>query len=149
MGQHQKAVEQICNNRYIDVAIDTVYGYVTQPDRWHEWHPTSLSAETGVSGSLPAGHRFTEVMDLLGLQIPMSYRVLVAHRPDEFKTVFSSAPVDGSVRYQLHKCGNGTMCKCTLLYSTQMRVSGLRQRLVESSNTAMDNLKKNLESRPA
>jgi hypothetical protein len=148
MGQHQQAVEQICNNLYIDAAIDTVYGYVTQPDRWHEWHPTSLSAQTGVSGSLPAGHRFTEVIDLLGLQIPLSYRVLIAHRPDEFKTVFSSAPVDGSVHYQLHKCGSGTLFKRTLQYSTQMRLSGLRQRLVESSNTAMDNLKTKLETDP-
>ncbi|VVN89747.1 SRPBCC family protein [Pseudomonas fluorescens] len=149
MGQHQIAVEQICNQLYIDAAIDTVYDYVTQPDRWHEWHPTSLRAETGIGGSLPTGHRFTEVIDLLGLQIPMSYRVLIAHRPNEFKTVFSSAPVDGSVRYQLHRCGSGTLFKRTLLYSTQMKLGGLRQRMVECSNTAMGNLKKRLESASA
>lgn len=149
MGQHQIAVEQICDQLYIDATIDTVYDYVTQPDRWHEWHPISLRADTGIGGSLPTGHRFTEVIDLLGLQIPINYRVLIAHRPDEFKALFCSTPVDGSLHYQLHRCGSGTLFKRTLQYSTQMNLGGLRQRMVELSNTAMGNLKKKLESHSA
>lgn len=35
-------LERISQERFIQAPIDTVYDYVTQPDRWHEWHPTSL-----------------------------------------------------------------------------------------------------------
>ena len=98
-----RAVEQsvrlarISQERFIQAPIDAVYRYVTQPDRWHEWHPTSLSADTGTTGSLPAGARFTEVIDLLGVRVPMSYRVQTARPPEEFKAVFTSLAVDGSI----------------------------------------------------
>ncbi|PXX73109.1 Polyketide cyclase / dehydrase and lipid transport [Pseudomonas sp. LAMO17WK12:I10] len=110
MEQRQQHLldELIFHELYIDAPIDTVYYYVTQPDRWHEWHPASLRADTGLAGSLPAGHRFSKTIDLLGLQIHMSCRVLVAVFPKEFKIVFSSAPADGSIHYQLCKYGDGT-----------------------------------------
>jgi len=78
-------LERISQERFIQAPIDAVYDYVTQPDRWHEWHPTSLGADTGTTGPLPAGARFTEMIDLLGVRVPMSYRVQIARRPDEFK----------------------------------------------------------------
>ncbi|OLF54107.1 SRPBCC family protein [Pseudomonas chlororaphis] len=147
MGQRQQPLmdELISHELYIDAPIDTVYYYVTQPDRWREWHPSSLHADTGLAGSLPAGHRFSETIDLLGLQIQMSYRVLVAVFPKEFKTVFSSAPVDGSIHYQLSKNGEGTLFKRTLYYSTDLNLSGLRSRMEQSSAQALANLKRILE----
>ena len=74
-------LERISQERFIKAPTDAVYDYVTQPDRWHEWHPTSLSADTGTTGSLPAGARFTEFIDLLGVRVPMSYRVQIAKCP--------------------------------------------------------------------
>ena len=68
--EHPLRVERISQERYIQAPIEAVYDYVTQPDRWHEWHPTSLGADTGTSGSLPAGQRFTETIDLLGVVYP-------------------------------------------------------------------------------
>jgi len=149
MGQFQQhlRVEQISNELYIDVAIDRVYDYVTRPDRWHEWRPSSLRADTGLSGSLPSGHRFTEVIDLLGLQIRLNYRVLIAGPPHEFKTIFSSAPADGSIHYQLHKCGYGTWFRHTLHYSTDLNLGSLRPRIAALSDIALNNLKRTLESR--
>ena len=49
--EHSVRLEQISQERFIQAPIEAVYDYVTQPDRWHEWHPTSLSADTGTTDS--------------------------------------------------------------------------------------------------
>ncbi|KAA8704095.1 MULTISPECIES: SRPBCC family protein [Pseudomonas] len=144
--EHQAHVRQISQERYIQAPIEAVYDYVTQPDRWHEWHPTSLSADTGTSGSLPAGQRFTEMIDLLGVRVPMSYRVQIAEPPREFKTVFTSLAVDGCIHYYLQSRGSGTLFTRVLSYETELKLNTLEARMVELSNQAMDQLKQRLES---
>ncbi|WP_368670262.1 SRPBCC family protein, partial [Pseudomonas gingeri] len=119
---------------------DDVYDYVTQPDRWHEWHPTSLNADTGTTGSLPCGHRFTETIDLLGVRVPMSYRVQTALRPREFKTAFTSLAVDGCIQYLLQVQGNGTLFKRILTYETELQLATLHERMIALSNQALDQL---------
>ncbi|MGZ0783498.1 SRPBCC family protein [Pseudomonas saponiphila] len=148
MGQRQSHLlqEQIRHELYIRAGIDTVYYYLSQPDRWPEWHPCSLRADTGLGGSLPAGHRFSETMNLLGVQIPTSYRVLVALFPKEFKVLFSSAALDGSLRYQLSKQGDGTLLQRTLAFSTDLHLSGLGPRMEQLSAQALGNLKQRLEA---
>ncbi|MGE8412556.1 MAG: SRPBCC family protein [Pseudomonas sp.] len=150
MGQRQPHLmgEYISQQRYIAAGIDTVYYYLSQPDRWYEWHPGSLHADTGRGGSLPAGHRFSETINLLGVQVHLSCRVLSAVLPREFKIVFSSAPLDGSIDYQLRKQGNGTLLKHILHYSTDLNLGGLRSRMERSSGQALDNLKHILETPP-
>lgn len=143
--QFQPSAQPIRNELYIACAVEHVYDYVTQPDRWHEWHPTSLSAETGMRGPLPAGQRFSEEIDLLGLQLHMDYRVLIARPPQEFKSLFTSSLADGSLHYRLQARGRGTLFRRTLDYSLQVDVRGLHGRLVELSNTAMQQLKAHLE----
>ena len=144
--EHPVRLEQICQERFIQVPVEVVYDYVTQPDRWHEWHPTSLGAETGTTGSLPAGSRFTEVIDLLGVRVPMSYRVQIAHRPSEFKTVFTSLAVDGSIHYFLQSHLGGTLFKRVLVYETELQLATLHGRMLELSAIALDQLKQRLES---
>ncbi|MBJ2290607.1 SRPBCC family protein [Pseudomonas sp. MF5691] len=144
--EHPLRVERISQERYIQAPIETVYDYVTQPDRWHEWHPTSLSADTGTSGSLPVGQRFTEMIDLLGVRVPMSYRVQIAVPPREFKTVFTSLAVDGSIHYFLQARGSGTLFTRVLSYETDLQLDTLQARMVALSNQAMDQLKQRLES---
>jgi len=144
--EHPIRLERISQERYIQASIDDVYDYVTQPDRWHEWHPTSLGADTGIAGSLPAGHRFTETIDLLGVRVPMSYRVQIAQRPREFKTAFTSLAVDGCIHYLLQVQGNGTLFKRILTYETELQLTTLHARMIALSNQALDQLKQRLES---
>ena len=149
-----RAVEQsvrlarISQERFIQAPIDAVYRYVTQPDRWHEWHPTSLSADTGTTGSLPAGARFTEIIDLMGVCVPMSYRVQIAQRPGEFKAVFTSVAADGSIHYVLQPFRDGTLFKRVLAYKTELQLATLYERMVQLSATALDQLKHRLENPP-
>ncbi|WP_312772998.1 SRPBCC family protein [Pseudomonas rhodesiae] len=141
-------LERISQERFINAPLETVYDYVTQPDRWHEWHPTSLGAETGTSGSLGAGSRFTEMIDLLGVRVPMSYRVQIARRPDEFKCVFTSLAVDGSIHYFLQPFRDGTLFKRVLTYETELQLATLHERMLELSAIALDRLKQRLEHPP-
>ena len=142
------SLERISQERFIQAPIDAVYDYVTQPDRWHEWHPTSLSADTGTTGSLPAGARFTEFIDLLGVRIPMSYRVQIARRPGEFKTVFTSLAVDGSIHYFLLPHQGGTLFKRVLTYETELQLATLHARMIELSASALGQLKHRMENPP-
>ena len=145
-AEHSVRLERISQERFIQAPIEVIYDYVTQPDRWHEWHPTSLSADTGTTGSLPAGTRFTEIIDLLGVRVPMSYRVQIARRPSEFKTVFTSLAVDGSIHYILQPHRDGTLFKRVLTYETELQLATLHARMIELSGIALDQLKHRLEN---
>ncbi|MFO2463406.1 SRPBCC family protein [Pseudomonas sp. 15FMM2] len=144
--EHPAHLELISQQRYIQASMEAVYDYVTQPDRWHEWHPTSLSADTGTIGTLAAGHRFTETINLLGVRMPMSYRVQVATPHQEFKTVFTSQAVNGSIHYLLEPQGSGTLFKRVLSYGTELQLPTLHKRMIELSNQALDQLKQHLEA---
>ena len=142
----QPCAKTLSNEVHIEADIETVYAYVTQPDRWHEWHPTSVSAETGIRGPLPKDHRFTEIIDLLGLRIEINYRVLIADAPIEFKMAFTSSVVDGYIHYSLNRNGYGTQFTRTLQYITELNLSGLHARLLDLSTRAMNNLKHLMET---
>ncbi|WP_191488202.1 SRPBCC family protein [Pseudomonas sp. FEN] len=142
----QPYAKTLSNEVHIEVDIETLYAYVTQPDRWHEWHPSSVSAETGIRGPLPKDHRFTEIIDLLGLRIEMNYRVVIANAPGEFKVAFTSSVVDGGIHYSLLRDGRGTRFIRTLQYVTELNLSGLHARMVELSVRAMNNLKHLMET---
>ena len=142
----QPYAKTLSNEVHIEADIEMVYAYVTQPDRWHEWHPMSVSAETGVRGPLPKDHRFTEVIDLLGLRIEMNYRVVIADPPGEFKMAFTSSVVDGCIDYCLQRDGGGTHLTRTLQYITELNLNGLQARMLELSTQAMNNLERLLET---
>ena len=144
--EHPIRLEQISQERFIQAPIKTVYDYVTQPDRWHEWHPTSLSADTGTRGSLPVGTRFTEIIDLLGIRVAMSYRVQIARCPNEFRTAFTSLAIDGAIHYFLHVQRGGTLFKRVLTYETELQLAALHESMIELSALALDRLKQRLET---
>lgn len=148
MGQRQSQLldELITHELYIEADIHQVYDYVTQPERWREWHPSCLRAHTGCSGPLPQGLRFSSVIDLLGLQVHLNCRVISAVAPREFKMLFSSIVIDGSLHYLLQPRSNGTLFRRALHCTSDLNLGGLHSRLVQLSNLALGNLKHRLES---
>ncbi|WP_017907156.1 SRPBCC family protein [Pseudomonas asplenii] len=142
----QTYAKSLSNEIYIEADIAEVYAYVTQPDRWHEWHPTSVSAETGMQGPVPKDHRFTEVIDLLGLRVDMNYRVIVADPPQAFKVAFTSSVVDGCICYELTRQRCGTYFCRSLQYITELNLGGLQGRMLDLSARALNNLKHVLET---
>jgi hypothetical protein len=53
----------IHNQIEIAVSAEDLFNYVTQPWKWHEWHPSSISAKAAHS-FLATGDEFVEVIEV-------------------------------------------------------------------------------------
>ena len=139
----------------IECAPQQLYAYVTQPWRWHEWHPSSRSARSSVE-VLAVGDEFDEVVQLQPLSpLPLSlrratrYRVLAA-RPGEYWEARGEMR-DGwlQLRYEFAANGAGTRFVRRLTYDasgvSRLLMPLLRSRTEVLSATAMDNLKRRME----
>jgi len=142
-------VEQNSGEIYIEAPINTVYDYATQPERWNEWHPTSLHADTDNEGTPTSTQQFTEVVDLMGEELTLNHTVLLDERPLAFETRFVSAKGNGTVRYDLHHKGSGTQFKRTLSYELNTPIPKLETRMRDISEQAMANLKRRIENTKA
>nr|WP_298164273.1 SRPBCC family protein [uncultured Pseudomonas sp.] len=138
--------DQNSNEIVIDAPIQKVYDYVSQPDRWHEWHPASLSAHTGTAESLKKGDTFSEKISIYGQETEMNYQVVIASPPGEFKTAFTSPLIDGTIHYKLEKRGNSTLFHRTLEYSLEKYIANMKGGMQKLSETALGNLKGKLEN---
>jgi hypothetical protein len=146
----------LINTIDIRCAPKTVYAYVTQPSRWHEWHPNSVWASSA-SDNLKVGDRFDEDIELQPLS-PLPFRmrrrtrytVLVAEP-------FSTWEVRGEttdgwliIRYDLEPAASGTVFRRTLTYQTsgpsRLLMSVLKRRMNNMSLLALARLKSTLES---
>jgi uncharacterized protein YndB with AHSA1/START domain len=133
-----------------------VFDYVTQPCRWHEWHPASEGA-TADLGQLQVGKTFDEIVSMkpFGL-LPIRLRrqlhwTVTAARPQHSVTLEGkSKTIDVRVQYALEG-GELTRFHRTFHY----RVKGwlgifdalfVLPRMRAQSATALANLKRRLES---
>lgn len=136
-----------------------LYDYVTQPWRWHEWHPSSRSARAGVT-TLQAGDEFDEVIELqpfaplpIRLRRETHYRVEVAEPVQAF-AVRGQMP-DGwiAIRYAFEPTATGTRFTRHLDYDarglSRLLLPLLRPRQQDLSLLALDNLKRRMETAAA
>lgn len=137
---------------------ETVYRYVTQPWRWHEWHPNSKSA-TRSDHVLKVGDTFSETIELQPLSpLPIrmrretSYEVLAAEP-------FRSWEVRGEtrdgwlrIRYRFEPVDGGTRFTRTLIFQTHglsaVLMLFLGKRMARQSRVALGNLTRRLETGP-
>lgn len=68
------------NSVLIQCSPRELYDYVTQPWRWHEWHPSSASAKASAD-VMSVGERFSEVIHLC----PLPWLPLVIQRKTEYR----------------------------------------------------------------
>ena len=99
-----------------------LYDYVTQPWRWHEWHPSSKSA-TAATDVLQAGDTYTEIIELqpfallpLRVRRQLSYEVLVATPPREWAVRGTSRGSVMNLRYRFEPTAEGVNFTRTLSY---------------------------------
>jgi hypothetical protein len=76
----------------------------------------------------------------------MNYHVVIASPPSEFKTVFTSPLIDGTIHYKLEKRGNSTLFQRTLEYSLEKYIANMKDGMQKLSETALGNLKGKLEN---
>lgn len=144
--------EENINRVHISAPIVSVYQYITQPDKWHDWYPQSKSAKTP-GGSLKAGQTFSEVVKVNQKNNVFNYIVVDAQAPTLWRVEYISKSVIGSIQYQLHKTIDGTILTRTLEYfpvpetkEDQLTLAKLSTQVQPTSIKALLQLKEILEA---
>ncbi len=150
-------MERVIENRILIARTpQQVYDYVTQPWRWHEWHPSSQSAQAE-SDIMVAGARFREVIRLQPLSpLPLTirrrtqYQVVQAEPGKCWEVRGETSGGQLSIRYELADDAGGTRFFRRLRYQVRgvMRVVDplLYPRMQALSLVALNNLRQKLES---
>jgi carbon monoxide dehydrogenase subunit G len=147
------------NSIVIDRSPLAVFAYVTQPWRWHEWHPSSQQAEANVE-VLSVGDRFDEVIRLQ----PLSPLPFTVRRQTRYTVLLSEPGVvwevrgetgDGAltIHYDFRPQGDATLFHRRLQYEVRGAMTLiepwlLQPRMRKLSAQALSNLKARLESGP-
>ncbi len=149
--------DEIRNTIEIGCTPEKIYGYVTQPWRWHEWHPNSKSAKASVD-QLATGDSFDEIIELQ----PLSPLPIKLRRHTRYKVVaavpHSHWRVEGEmpggrlqINYEFQPSKAGVTFIRTLSYEARgiNRILGplLRPRMRKMSLVALNNLKAKLEAK--
>lgn len=140
----------------ISCAPQVLYDYVTQPWRWHEWHPSSRHARAAVD-RLQAGDEFDEEIALQPLapwpptlRRQTHYRVRDAQPGRRWEA--EGRMRDGwlRLRYEFEPIDTRTRFTRRLSYGaygvSRLWLPLLRGRQAAVSRQALDNLKRRLEA---
>jgi hypothetical protein len=147
---------ELTNSIDIRSTPEAVYQYVTQPWKWHEWHPNSRSA-TGPGHPLKVGDTFNEVIELQPLSpLPVRMRRETAYQVLEAEP-FRAWTVEGQardgwlrIRYRFRCIDGGTRFTRTLVFQTRglsrVLMLFLKKRMARQSLIALTNLRNRLEA---
>ncbi len=144
------------NEILIDRSVEDVYAYVTQPWRWHEWHPASESA-TREQGALAPGVQFDELASMkpfsplpIRMRSHLHWTVLATQAPNIVELKGKSKIIDVHVRYEID---GGEQTRFRRVFRFQVKgwlrhVEGffLPVRMLNQSMVAIGNLKRVLEA---
>ena len=154
-------MSQTCLQHTLQIACAplALYDYVTQPWRWHEWHPSSRHARAAVE-RLAAGDAFEEEIELQPLapwpptlRRQTQYRVLEAQPGSRWEA--EGRMRDGwlNLRYEFEASDGGTRFTRRLRYGahgiSRLWLPLLRGRQAAVSQRALDNLKRKIEANAA
>lgn len=140
----------------IGCPADQVFDYVSQPWRWHEWHPGSQWAQQAAA-PLKVGEGFKEIAALrplpfvpLRLSSALDYVVIESDRPRVWEVRGTSPRIDLRIRYEL-SAGGATRFKRIFRYEVKGAAALiepllLRRRMRAQSVAALASLKRTLES---
>ena len=146
------------NEIEIAVTAEKLFSYVTQPWKWHEWHPSSRSA-TAVKDVLAADDEFEEIIEVQPLA-PLPPRLKRTTRYRVIESVpFHTWTVEGKmkdgwirIRYDFEEKGGVTFFARTLDFSVsgpnRILMPVLRSNMEKLSLVALNNLKQKLEAKP-
>lgn len=149
----QRVIE---NSIVIACSPQQVFAYVTQPWRWHEWHPSSQGA-TASAEVMTAGETFDEVIRLQPLSpLPLTIRRQTRYRVDEaqpgvcWQVTGEASGGQLTIRYELSPiAGGGTRFFRRLSYEVKgpLRLfeALLFPRMQALSVVALENLKAKME----
>jgi Sec-independent protein secretion pathway component TatC len=148
----------IHNEIEIAATAKDLYNYVTQPSRWHEWHPNSRSAKAANS-YLATGDEFSERVEIQPLApfFPAMKRS-IAYTVTEsvpFHTWQTEGQIkDGRIRirYDFAEKGGVTFFSRSVVLDvtgmTRLLLPLLKSRMEKLSMIALTNLKEKMQENP-
>jgi hypothetical protein len=140
----------------IDRNPDVVFAYVTTPDNWPKWHPSSLAVSGATDHPLDLGEQVTEDFLVAGRRGRVVWTVVEREAPERWIIAgeVGGRPT-GAVTYTLESAGAGTRfdrefvySSPTLLFAVLNRLS-IRAKVERESAEAVRRLKAVLEAGPA
>lgn len=145
------------NQILINAPSRQLFDYVTQPWRWHEWHPNSRSANAEVE-VLQVGDHFDEVIEVQPLaplppklQRQTHYVVEVSEPHRHWQVKGDTGDGWLVIRYDLFPEGEQTRFERTLTFDvrwpTRLLLPALERQMRRTSAVALGNLKERLETR--
>ena len=157
-GNHTPMPISIHNEIEIAATAKDLYNYVTQPSRWHEWHPNSRSAKAANS-YLATGDEFSERVEIQPLApfFPAMKRS-IAYTVTEsvpFHTWQAEGQIkDGRIRirYDFAEKGGVTFFSRSVVLDvtgmTRLLLPLLKSRMEKLTMIALTNLKEKMQENP-
>jgi hypothetical protein len=148
---------RIHNEIEIAVSAENLFNYVTQPWRWHEWHPSSQSAKAGHS-FLATGDEFEEVIEVWPLA-PLPPRLLRTTQYSVTESVpFHTWEAEGTmkngwlrIRYDFEEKDGFTVFTRTLDFGVKgpnrVLMPLLKMKMERISMVALNNLKEKMQAK--
>jgi hypothetical protein len=147
----------IHNEIEIAVPAERLFNYVTRPWLWHEWHPSSKSAQAD-KDPLEESDEFTELIEVQPLapfppRMQRETRYAVIESDPYHAWVCEGEMKDGwiRIRYDFEEKGRVTFFARTLDFSVsgpnRILLPALRSKMDKISLVALRNLKQRLEVR--
>ncbi|MES2319876.1 MAG: SRPBCC family protein [Pseudomonadota bacterium] len=140
----------------IDRPLAAVHAYVSQPWRWHEWHPASESA-SGAQARLAVGGQFDETVSMkpvpmlpIRIRQHLRWTVLESVAPHLLVMKATSSMIDVHVRYEIDRLDT-TRFRRVFRFQVKGWLAHVEQyfmpaRMRKQSIVAMRNLKRVLEA---
>jgi uncharacterized protein YndB with AHSA1/START domain len=137
----------------IERPVADVYGYVTTPANWPQWHPSSVRVTGDAAGhSLDVGEQCTEEFVVAGHHDETGWicRERVAEKRWVIEAI-SERGGSGTITYDFATAGDGTQFTRTFRYRMPnfgleiLNVLVIRRRIAAESRRATETLKRVLE----
>jgi uncharacterized protein YndB with AHSA1/START domain len=135
--------------------IDRVFDYVTTPDNWPAWHPSSLGVGGATDHSLEPGEQVTEEFQVAGRRGRVVWTVRERVAPRRWVIDGRVEGGGGTITYTVTPHADGTTFERELVYTVAnplLRLLDrlvLRRRIEAESAEALRRLKDQLERRAA
>jgi hypothetical protein len=150
------STQHFSNEVQIDCDPKSIFDYVTNPNKWHEWYPSSQPSNKEYRAS-EVGQTF----EIVTVQKPitslpftikktLTYTVSKSEHARIWEITATSDLVDSTTSYTLTPLANGTSFKREFRYVTKSWLKiiepiSLRKSIIAQARAGLDNLKARVE----
>ena len=121
---------EIVTEARIEKPVAVVFGFVTTPAHWLEWHPSSIALRGATDHSLEVGEEVVEDFRVAGRRGSVTWKVIAREAPTRWAIAGTvAAGGSGTITYTLHEDGSGTRFRRQFVYAMPNWFAALLDRL--------------------